>query len=47
MAAQLLKEELRFATTEHGALCVMIAGDKLMPMLSVDNWDTQDQVINV
>ena len=32
MVVQLLKEELRFATIEHGARCVMITGDKLMLM---------------
>ena len=44
MVAQLLKEGLRSATTEHGAPCVMITGDKLMLMLYVDSWGSQDQV---
>lgn len=44
MVAQLLKEGLKSATIEHGALCVMITGDKLMQMLCADSWDSQDQV---
>lgn len=44
MVAQLLKEGLKFATIERGVVCVMITGDKLMPMLCADNWDSQDQV---
>lgn len=44
MVAQLLKDGLKSVIIEHGALCVMTIGDKLMLMLCVDSWDSQDQV---
>ena len=37
MVAQLLKEELKSVTTEHGAQYVMITGEELMLMLCVDS----------
>ena len=39
------KDEWRFATVEYGGQCVQtMAGMKWMQMLSVDSWDTHNQV---
>ena len=39
-----MKDVLRFASMKHGAPSVMMPGMPWMPMLLVDNWDTQDIV---